>query len=430
MSAFEQAKQTKLIHTTVILGKPNVVGLGVGYRVAGNRVTDELGVVVLVRNKVPLAGLPSEAVVPRELDGVRTDVIEVGDLRPLQVPTDRWRPAPGGVSIGHYKITAGTLGCIVRDRQTGARLILSNNHVLGNSNDASPGDPILQPGTADGGRVESDTIAYLARFCPLQFNSAPPTCNLAMGYVRVGNAIARLTKSSHQVQALRLNPLAANQVDAAVARPVDDNSLRDDVLNIGTPDGVTQASLGMGVRKMGRTTSFTTGDVLVINATVTVGYGFDRAATFDDQIVTSPMSRGGDSGSLLMAGDAMLAVGLLFAGSDQATIHNPIQAVQDCLDIDITSSAAYSKTLENHMTIERIQQVKESHQAWLLSRPHVVGVGTGLRHKDGKRTSELVLVVMVDKKVPSILLSEQDLIPSEIDGVPVDVKEVGGIKAQ
>src|SRR4030067_381960 len=101
MSAFEQTKQTKVIHTTVILGKPNVVGLGVGYRVAGNRVTDELGVVVLVRNKVPLAGLPPEAVVPRELDGVRNDVIEVGELRPLQVPTDRWRPAPRGGSSGH-----------------------------------------------------------------------------------------------------------------------------------------------------------------------------------------------------------------------------------------------------------------------------------------------------------------------------------------
>lgn len=430
MSAFEQAKQTKVVHTTVILGKPNVVGVGVGYRVAGNRTTDELGVVVLVRNKIPLAGLPAEAVVPKELDGVRTDVIEVGELRPLQAPTDRWRPAPGGVSIGHYKITAGTLGCVVRDRQTGARLVLSNNHVLGNSNDASPGDPILQPGTADGGRVESDTIAYLERFCPLQFNSSPPTCDLAMGYVKVGNALARFMKSSHQVQALRLNPLAANLVDAAVARPLDDSALRDDVLNIGAPEGITQASLGMDVRKMGRTTSFTTGDVMVLNATVTVGYGYDRAATFDDQIVTSPMSRGGDSGSLLVAGGSQLAVGLLFAGSDQATIHNPIQAVQDCLNIEVAPSAAFSKALENQVTIERIQQVKESHQAWLMSKPHVVGVGTGLRHKDGQRTSELVLVVMVDQKVPRILLSEQDQIPTEIDGVPIDVKEVGGVKAQ
>ena len=429
MSEFEQAKQAKAVHKISILGKTNVVGLGVGYRISGKQVTDELGVVVLVRYKIPLAGLAPEAVVPKELDGIRTDVIEVGELRPLQAPTDRWRPAPGGVSIGHYKITAGTLGCVVRDRLTGARLILSNNHVLGNSNDASPGDPILQPGAADGGRPESDTIAYLARFCPIQFKTAPPTCNLAKGYAGFGNFMARVIGSSHQVQVLRADPLVVNLADAAVARPINDLELRDDVLNIGTPDGVTSAALGMGVRKSGRTTSFTTGEVLVLDATVTVGYGYDRAATFEDQIVTSPMSRGGDSGSLLMAGDATLAVGLLFAGSDQATIHNPIQAVQDCLNIDITTAASHSAAVEHQVTIDKIQSVKQSRQTWLLSKPNVVGVGTGLRHRDGKRTDQLALVVMVDKKVPKVLLSEQDLIPSEIDGVPIDVKEVGQLKA-
>lgn len=430
MSDFEQARQMKVANATLILSKPNVVGLGVGFRVAGKQVTDELGVVVLVRDKIPLAGLSPEAVVPKALDGVRTDVFEVGDLRPLQSPTERWRPAPGGVSIGHFKITAGTLGCMVRDRQTGARLILSNNHVLGNSNDAALGDPILQPGAADGGRVESDTIAYLERFCPIQFNTSPPTCDLAKGYVKIGNTLARWMKSSHQVQALRLNPQAANLVDAAVARPLNEDMLRDDILEIGAPEGVTQAVLGMGVRKMGRTTSFTSGEVLVLNATVTVGYGYDLKATFDDQIISSPMSRGGDSGSLLVAGESKLAVGLLFAGSDQATIYNPIQPVLDCLNVDLTTSAARVKSLENQVTIDRIQQVKEKHQDWLLAKPHVVGVGIGLRHKDGMRTNQLALVVMVDQKVPRVLLSEEDLIPSEIDGVPVDVKEVGSIKAQ
>lgn len=53
----------------------------------------------------------------------------------------RIRKAPGGVSVGHYKITAGTLGCLAtRGRRL---LILSNNHVLANSNNARTGDPIL-----------------------------------------------------------------------------------------------------------------------------------------------------------------------------------------------------------------------------------------------------------------------------------------------
>ena len=41
----------------------------------------ETCVVVLVRQKIPLAGLTSDALVPREVGGVKTDIIEVGDIR-------------------------------------------------------------------------------------------------------------------------------------------------------------------------------------------------------------------------------------------------------------------------------------------------------------------------------------------------------------
>jgi len=48
------------------------------------------------------------------------------------------------------------------------------------------------------------------------------------------------------------------------------------------------------------------------------------------------MSQGGDSGSVLVTrfGETK-AVGLLFAGSDQATIYNPIQRVLNGLEIKI-----------------------------------------------------------------------------------------------
>jgi hypothetical protein len=47
------------------------------------------------------------------------------------------------------------------------------------------------------------------------------------------------------------------------------------------------------------------------------------------------MSQPGDSGSLLVAGESLQAVGLLFAGSDQVTLYNPIQSVLDCLDVTL-----------------------------------------------------------------------------------------------
>ena len=327
--------RVKELHVEAILEKPNVIGVGMGYKVTRNRRTDELSVVVLVRQKLPEAGLRPDDMVSRDLDGVATDVIEVGDVRALQARTDRWRPAPGGVSIGHYQVTAGTFGTEVRDAATGDRLILSNNHVLANSNEASPGDAILQPGTADGGQVETDTIAQLKRFCPIEFSTSPPVCSIATGVADLANLLARLVGSSHRLRAFQSRPLATNLADAAVARPLNDDDVLDEILEIGVVSGTRPATLGMAVRESGRTTELTEGEITVLNATVDVSYGVGRTARFEDQIVTGPMSQGGDSGSLLVAGDSLEAVGLLFAGSDQTTIHNPIQAVLDCLAVTI-----------------------------------------------------------------------------------------------
>jgi hypothetical protein len=266
---------------------------------------------------------------------VPVDVVEVGLLRTFQARTDRWRPAPGGVSLGHYKITAGTFGAVVRDRNTGDRLILSNNHVLANSNDAAAGDPVLQPGPADGGQMRTDTIAQLERFVPLVYDTAPAACDVATGVAEAANAVAQLLGSKHRLEALQSDPMASNAMDAAVARPVDDADILDEILEVGEVQGTAPAQLGMPVRKSGRTTSFTTGEITILDATVTVAYGAGRTARFDNQIVTSAMSQGGDSGSLLVAGDMQQAVGLLFAGSEQTTIHSPIQIVLDSLEVDI-----------------------------------------------------------------------------------------------
>ncbi len=318
-----------------ILSKPHVVGVGTGYKISKGVRTSEMCIVTLVRQKMPVDGLSPKAIVSKQYDGILTDVIEVGDVRALQTPTSRWRPAPGGVSIGHYKITAGTLGAVVRDRASGDRLILSNNHVLANSNDAAVGDPILQPGPTDGGSTSSDVIAHLERFHPIDFSQEPGTCSLANSFAELGNAIASAMGAKHRVQAIYANPQAANLVDGAVARPVSDNEIKDEILNIGVVSGTMEATLGMSVRKSGRTTGFTTGEITVLDATVNVSYGTGRVARFDNQIVTGPMSQGGDSGSLVVAGDALKAIGLLFAGSDQTTIINPIQAVLDSLSITI-----------------------------------------------------------------------------------------------
>ena len=62
-------------------------------------------------------------------------------------------------------------------------------------------------------------------------------------------------------------------------------------------------------------------EVIQIYATVEVGGYPDGSAIFEEQIITTNMSAGGDSGSLLVNGQK--AVGLLFAGSSLSSFPRP-----------------------------------------------------------------------------------------------------------
>ncbi len=333
MVNLNEIRLAKVRHATELMKKTNVVGVAIGYKEKGGQKTETPNLVVMVRKKLPLSELRSQDVVPSEVDRIGTDVKAVGEIRALnQVPTDKWRPAPGGVSIGHYAITAGTLGAVVKDTSTNEKLILSNNHVLANSNDAEIGDAILQPGPYDGGTLPDDTIAHLLRFVPIKYVLDLPDCPISTSVASIANFFARALGSKHRLVAMR-QQLEANQVDAALAKPVEPGMVSDEILSIGQIVGTKEAELGLAVRKSGRTTGYTTGTIELLDATVNVSYGTGKIATFEGQIVTSAMSQGGDSGSLLVDANENLALGLLFAGSDQTTIHNPISAVINALNI-------------------------------------------------------------------------------------------------
>jgi hypothetical protein len=106
----------------------------------------------------------------------------------------------------------------------------------------------------------------------------------------------------------------------------------DAILELGTLTGLGSDSLGMAIRKSGRTTGLTAGEVTQVDVTVNVQYGAGRTARFTDQLMTGPMSQGGDSGSAVVDAENRL-VGLLFAGSDSSTIINRIEHVVAELDL-------------------------------------------------------------------------------------------------
>lgn len=333
MATIEQILQVKKTEQSGLMKKMNVTGVGIGFKETKGKVTEELSLVTLVRKKLESSQLASKDIVPEKIQGIVTDVREVGNIVIHKLRTDRWRPAPPGVSMGHEYITAGTFGAVVWDKATKKRLLLSNNHVLANSNDAHTGDTILQPGPADYGKAPQDLIAKLERFIPIIFeNNRNKVCSIANGVAVTANWIARILGSKSRLTAIRMES-TPNEVDAAVASPWKD-SIIDEILEIGPVTGICDPELQMKVKKSGRTTAVTEGAITTLNAKVQVGYGDGKTALFENQIITTNMSRPGDSGSLLLEAGTHRAVGLLFAGSDKVTVHSPIKRVLELLEIN------------------------------------------------------------------------------------------------
>lgn len=333
------------------LGKRNVVGVGLGYKETGGKLTDQPAIIVMVMKKEHRARLRRADLVPKTLAGTKTDVIEVGDLRLLPalevngiVSSDdadrrtRLRPARPGASVGHYQVTAGTFGALVYDQDTGSPLVLSNNHVLANLTDgrdgrAKQGDPIYQPGRYDGGS-STDTIAHLERFSPIVRATAEDSCPIARRAEKAANLVLRMAFQGYRVRLGRLTG-AENRVDAAVAALTGQEEATPDILGLGPPGDVTEARPGLRVVKSGRTTGVSPGEVRVIGATVRIGLGEVGSAVFTEQIVTTPMAEPGDSGSLLLTEDGLHPIGLLCAGSSMATVHNRIQNVMEILRLTL-----------------------------------------------------------------------------------------------
>lgn len=323
-------------HTRVadeMLSRRNVVACGVGYKIAGGETTSIPSVVVSVTHKVPPDMLSPADLVPRMLGEVPTDVVATGEIRPHAIDRRaRMRPVRPGLSIGHVNGTAGTVGALVR--RDGELFVLSNNHVLALLNKARTGDAILQPGPGDGGSL-LDQIGQLAEFVPLRFLDEretvglPPPSRSSKSWGRAfWDGLLSGIKSLIRPQTALPVPLSPpkNYVDAALVRPLDTVALDPCIIDVGGPPaGIAVPGLGTRVIKSGRTTGLTQGTVLQIDVTVDVRYD-ERVARFAGQIMTSPLSRPGDSGSLVLDYERN-AVGLLFSGSDAVSVVNPIQSV-------------------------------------------------------------------------------------------------------
>lgn len=78
---------------------------------------------------------------------------------------------------------------------------------------------------------------------------------------------------------------------------------------------------------------------------------------------------------------------------------------------------------------EKIRKIKEKYERELMKISGVVGVGIGKKIVEGKESNQLAIIVFVSKKLPKTRLEKTNIIPESLEGVPVDVQEVGVVKA-
>lgn len=308
------------------MGKPGVNGVGIGTKTVGGRRSGATSVRVYVTRKRPSQYLASGTELPRSIRvkgrTVPVDVVQAGPFYPLHLLSradetrslagavtedaypDRYRPVPFGVSIAHEDVTAGTVGCLVTDNTDGSTVVLSNNHVFANSNLASIGDPIVQPGPADGGDVGPDTVAHLKRYVEIEFgpiNYADAAIATPVGagtFVNQspGGVIDPISAQHRPVGLLFAGDCSGMILACSASRVAS-------LLDVSFPNGFVVPKRHMLVEKVSRTTGWTVSSISDIGLKMNVRFP-GGVAIFGDLLMMERFGHGGDSGSIIVQAEA------------------------------------------------------------------------------------------------------------------------------
>jgi hypothetical protein len=309
-----------------IKDKKNVIGYSKKFRkrIRDGKKEDEEVIRIYVSVKMELTDLDQRDLIPKEIDGVPTDVVEIGEIKTLNLHplahVTRVRPLVAGVSIGNWAITAGTLGWFFRDGR-GREMLGSNAHVFADNplKPYSSEKRIVQPGRYDQGSVPDDIVGMYYWHQPLSGSE----CALSNAIIDLLNgASALLDRKTRFILTLAEKA----KIDFAVVEPNTDYELKlftadecegfiglgfagsnqasffckaQHIRDVGwTPINKTIMPVSMGetIHKIGRTTEYTSGQVVDDSAYGRVNYGGSNYVEFDDIILTTSMLEGGDSG--------------------------------------------------------------------------------------------------------------------------------------
>ena len=298
-----------------LLTLENVNGIGVGFKYINGQNTKEPCIHVLVENKIDTLYLSKNNIIPKTYMGIKTDVIKAKKPKIRggaedDFIKDKLRPLEGGCGITSNKTVNGfygdgTLGCILTknvgsDRQL---FLLSNAHVLSDSNDTPIGTEIIQPPYVHGGRAPNDVIAHLTTYVPIEFEKE--------------------------------NTRPVNYIDAAIAKLTSNSLATNRIYDLGEIKGVNKPTLGMGIQKVGFVTGLSFGEIKTIGVSTPVEWSDTVRAFFKDLILSDNLENDeGDSGSVVLNDDNEV-VGLFMAGVDSYAYFCDIKRVLDAFNAEI-----------------------------------------------------------------------------------------------
>jgi len=279
---------------------------------------------IYVEKKLPKELVSLKDLVPKEIDGIPTDIVEIGEVVALSCK-DNPRPVRAGCSGMSYYLTATacTVGGFAKNKKLLEEQfigILANNHCCANENTLPKLTPYTVPSKYDTGDL-NDKVGELWRYVELKFT------DFKCPYRNTLYKMYRFFKRDTLI----------NRVDIGLVKitiPLSDVIF--EVEQIGAPKGKRRGIEGELLHKFGRTTGYTKDGKLYDND----WYGsvrYSRGTLMFGPcglVMKNGFSAGGDSSSLILAMEDDFLLGNLFAGSNVSTIYCHYDFVESDLEVE------------------------------------------------------------------------------------------------
>lgn len=339
MTDFDRIRTVKEAAQARLLRIPGVHSVGIGPKLKGGNKTGELSIVVWVTRKLPANGVPAAQLIPAEIEGIKTDVVEQpepvihrsGDSsHPAKEDGSTFDPLVGGCRIqrkfedasGNLVVESGTLGCLATTKgalsgiPAGMVVGVTCHHVLyGCTPDAGIGAKVGQPTATD---------------------SCSKCCSDIIGQAMVGRlvldcALVELTpKLNYMAEVYDIGPIAGTH----------------EVLNSEIPVSGPDV---YAVRKHGFRTGTTAGQIVSVNHSGSINDGNGNVChSYTNALAIIgltpqdvPFGTQGDSGSAIICdqgADKGKVVGIFFGGAQLYALATNIQDIMTALSIDVLTA--------------------------------------------------------------------------------------------